>query len=64
MQFSLIATVLAVVATGAIADNCTPGLDYCGKTLLSVGKNALPLFVGLRMKLIGVAVSRKVPGAD
>ncbi|KFY25952.1 hypothetical protein V491_01539 [Pseudogymnoascus sp. VKM F-3775] len=38
MQFSLIATVLAVFATGAIADNCTPGLEYCGKTLLSVGK--------------------------
>ncbi|KFY21536.1 hypothetical protein V493_07329 [Pseudogymnoascus sp. VKM F-4281 (FW-2241)] len=38
MQFPLIATVLAVLATGAIAENCTPGLNYCGKTLLAVGK--------------------------
>ncbi|KFZ04216.1 hypothetical protein V502_10319 [Pseudogymnoascus sp. VKM F-4520 (FW-2644)] len=36
MQFPLIATVLAVFATSAIADNCTPGLNYCGKTLMAV----------------------------
>ncbi|KAJ6477969.1 hypothetical protein DFH09DRAFT_951921, partial [Mycena vulgaris] len=26
------------LATGAIARNCTPNLDYCGRTLLEIGK--------------------------
>ncbi|OBT72001.1 hypothetical protein VF21_08589 [Pseudogymnoascus sp. 05NY08] len=38
MKFTLVATVLAMFATSAIADNCTPGLNYCGKTLMAVGK--------------------------
>ncbi|KAJ6534951.1 hypothetical protein B0H19DRAFT_845654, partial [Mycena capillaripes] len=25
------------LATGAIARNCTPNLDYCGRTLLEIG---------------------------
>ncbi|KAJ7044320.1 hypothetical protein C8F04DRAFT_1389206 [Mycena alexandri] len=29
---------LLVLATGAIARNCTPDLDYCGRTLLEIGK--------------------------
>ncbi|KAJ7892657.1 hypothetical protein B0H13DRAFT_2528896 [Mycena leptocephala] len=28
---------LLVLATGAIARNCTPNLDYCGRTLLDIG---------------------------
>jgi hypothetical protein len=28
---------LLVLATGAIARNCTPNLDYCGRTLLEIG---------------------------
>ncbi|KAJ7044304.1 hypothetical protein C8F04DRAFT_1070136 [Mycena alexandri] len=28
---------LLVLATGAIARNCTPDLDYCGRTLLEIG---------------------------
>ena len=64
MQFPLIATVLAVFATSAIADNCTPGLNYCGKTLMAVGKNALPLFVDLRTNLTVFAVSREIPALD
>ncbi|KFY77063.1 hypothetical protein V499_03468 [Pseudogymnoascus sp. VKM F-103] len=38
MQFTLLAAALAVFATGAIADNCKPGLFYCGSTLVSKGK--------------------------
>jgi hypothetical protein len=38
MQFTLIAAAVALFATSAIADNCTPGLDYCGQTLLNKGK--------------------------
>ncbi|KFY44048.1 hypothetical protein V494_01672 [Pseudogymnoascus sp. VKM F-4513 (FW-928)] len=37
MQPTLIATVVAVFAASAIADNCKPGLNYCGKTLRAVG---------------------------
>lgn len=64
MQFPLIATVLAVFATSAIAENCTPGLNYCGKTLMAVGKNALPLFVDLRANLTAFTVFRKIPAPD
>ncbi|KAF7366135.1 hypothetical protein MVEN_00490400 [Mycena venus] len=28
---------LLVLTTGAIARNCTPNLDYCGRTLLEIG---------------------------
>ncbi|KAJ7307701.1 hypothetical protein DFH08DRAFT_720132 [Mycena albidolilacea] len=28
---------LLVLATGAIARNCIPHLDYCGRTLLEIG---------------------------
>lgn len=45
MQFTLVAAVLAVLATGAIADNCTPGLNYCGQTLLSKGKKSFGSFL-------------------
>ncbi|KAH6663504.1 hypothetical protein B0J14DRAFT_707061 [Halenospora varia] len=38
MQFSTTASILAIMAIGAIARNCTPGLNYCGATLLDVGK--------------------------
>lgn len=38
MQFTLLAAVLAVFTTGAIADNCKPGIFYCGHTLSSKGK--------------------------
>lgn len=64
MQFPLIATALAVFTTSAIADNCTPGLNYCGKTLMAVGKNALPFFVGLRTNLTILAVFREIPAPD
>ncbi|KAJ6475379.1 hypothetical protein C8R45DRAFT_1009964 [Mycena sanguinolenta] len=35
---STIFVALLVLATGAIARNCTPGLNYCGRTLLDIGK--------------------------
>ncbi|KAJ6490043.1 hypothetical protein C8R45DRAFT_1097005 [Mycena sanguinolenta] len=35
---STIFMALLVLTTGAIARNCTPGLDYCGRTLLDIGK--------------------------
>ncbi|OBT65214.1 hypothetical protein VE03_04687 [Pseudogymnoascus sp. 23342-1-I1] len=38
MQLQFIAAALAVFTTGAIAGNCTPGLYYCGRTLMTVGK--------------------------
>ncbi|KAJ7044355.1 hypothetical protein C8F04DRAFT_1070212 [Mycena alexandri] len=28
---------MLVLATGAIARNCTPDLNYCGRTLLEIG---------------------------
>ncbi|KAJ7506150.1 hypothetical protein B0H11DRAFT_2220065 [Mycena galericulata] len=31
-------TSLLVLVTGAAARNCTPGLNYCGRTLLEIGK--------------------------
>ncbi|KAF4635629.1 hypothetical protein G7Y89_g2466 [Cudoniella acicularis] len=37
MQFSIVATMFAVLATGVVARNCTPDLNYCGSTLLSIG---------------------------
>ncbi|KAH8685827.1 hypothetical protein BGZ60DRAFT_543000 [Tricladium varicosporioides] len=33
MQSFTITTVLAFLATAVVARNCTPGLEYCGKTL-------------------------------
>ena len=38
MKFFTITTALAVLATGAVARNCTPDLNYCGRTLLEIGK--------------------------
>lgn len=38
MKFFTITTALAVLATGAVARNCSPGLNYCGRTLLEIGK--------------------------
>ncbi|KAJ6779275.1 hypothetical protein DFH09DRAFT_1180073 [Mycena vulgaris] len=37
MKSTTIATLL-VLATGTIARNCTPDLDYCGRTLIDIGK--------------------------
>jgi hypothetical protein len=31
------AFVLALFATSAVGRNCTPGLNYCGHTLLDIG---------------------------
>jgi hypothetical protein len=63
MQFALVATVLAVFATSAIADNCTPGLNYCGKTLMAVGKNPPKLF-SLGTNLTVSAIFREIPGTN
>ncbi|KFY83458.1 hypothetical protein V498_08060 [Pseudogymnoascus sp. VKM F-4517 (FW-2822)] len=37
MQFALLATAVAIFATGAVASNCKTGLYYCGSTLYSRG---------------------------
>jgi hypothetical protein len=31
------ATMIIALATAAVARNCTPGLKYCGRTLLDIG---------------------------
>jgi len=31
------ATIIIALATAAVARNCTPGLKYCGRTLLEIG---------------------------
>jgi hypothetical protein len=38
MKAFTIAPLLAVLATGVVARNCTPGLFYCGYDLASIGK--------------------------
>lgn len=38
MKSFTITTALLVLAGSAIARNCTPGLNYCGGTLLDIGK--------------------------
>ncbi|KFX89188.1 hypothetical protein V495_02804 [Pseudogymnoascus sp. VKM F-4514 (FW-929)] len=38
MRFAFAATVLAAFASSVIASNCIPGLYYCGKSLIAVGK--------------------------
>jgi hypothetical protein len=52
MQFTLIAAAVALFATSAIADNCTPGLDYCGQTLLNKGKQ-----IALAIRLLPPEIS-------
>ncbi|KAK2757014.1 hypothetical protein FQN54_004983 [Arachnomyces sp. PD_36] len=37
MKLTLLATALAAFTAGAIADNCVPGLFYCGSTLVGKG---------------------------
>lgn len=38
MKFSIVSMTLAALAPLAMARDCTGGLDYCGQTLLNVGK--------------------------
>ncbi|PMD60383.1 uncharacterized protein K444DRAFT_560923 [Hyaloscypha bicolor E] len=33
-------TMIIALATAAVARNCTPGLKYCGRTLLDIGNYA------------------------
>jgi hypothetical protein len=36
-SISVLTAFIVLFATSALADNCTPGLHYCGSTLLQVG---------------------------
>jgi hypothetical protein len=37
MRISVTSFALAMLAGGAVARYCTAGLDYCGRTLKSIG---------------------------
>ncbi|KAL1985853.1 hypothetical protein VTN96DRAFT_7345 [Rasamsonia emersonii] len=36
-SFTIATTTTIILAIGAMARNCTPGLNYCGSTLLDIG---------------------------
>lgn len=46
----MIYLVLGVV--GAVATHCTPGLKYCGNTLLDMGAYTLPYYLSLRALIL------------